>query len=176
VEGLKRDLLIWSSGLFPFFQYAATSVRPALISLYETYYLPLGEDLRPAAKALILALLPGIEEETGDFFDQVCSFCGIDLTGQVYSLLVKLSKAVSPDFFLQNVFLVLISSPASRLAALNYVSRKLVEPTEPLATGTDVGLMIRGIAAVLSDDNMLARRGGLDLLLKVLPLDGPIVK
>jgi len=70
-DGLRRDLLVWSSGLFPFFQAAATSVRPILISLYETYYLPLGEDLRPATKALVLALLPGIEEETGDFFDRV---------------------------------------------------------------------------------------------------------
>lgn len=73
MEGLKRDLLIWSSGLFPFFQYASTSVRPSLISLYETYYIPLGEDLRPATKAMILALLPGVEEETGDFFDRVRS-------------------------------------------------------------------------------------------------------
>lgn len=73
-EGLKRDLLIWSSGLFPFFQFAATSVRPLLINIYETYYLPLGADLRPAAKALILALLPGLEEETGDFFDKVNPF------------------------------------------------------------------------------------------------------
>lgn len=63
--------MIWSSGLFPFFQFAATSVRPILINIYETYYLPLGSDLRPATKALILALLPGVEEETGDFFDRV---------------------------------------------------------------------------------------------------------
>lgn len=26
-ENLKRDLPAWSSGLFPFFQYAATSVK-----------------------------------------------------------------------------------------------------------------------------------------------------
>jgi hypothetical protein len=71
IEGLKRDLLIWSSGLFPFFQFAATSVRPLLINIYETYYLPLREDLRPATKAITIALLPGLEEETGDFFDKV---------------------------------------------------------------------------------------------------------
>ena len=62
---------IWSSGIFPFFQFAATSVRPILLKIYETHYIPLGEDLRPVTKALILALLPGMEEETGDFFDQV---------------------------------------------------------------------------------------------------------
>lgn len=63
--------MIWSSGLFPFFQFAATSVRPILINIFEKYYLPLGHDLRPATKAFILALLPGMEEETGDFFDRV---------------------------------------------------------------------------------------------------------
>ena len=69
--GLKRDLQVWSSGPFPFFQFATTSVRPHLLNIYETYYLPLGSDLRPAAKALLLALLPGMEEETGDFFERV---------------------------------------------------------------------------------------------------------
>ena len=64
-------MLIWSSGLFPFFQFAATSVRPILLNIYEKYYLPLGEDLRPVTKAMLLALLPGMEEETGDFFDRV---------------------------------------------------------------------------------------------------------
>lgn len=68
---MKRDLLVWSSGLFPFFQFAATSVRPIILRLFETYYLPLGDDLRPATKAFILALLPGMEEEAGDFFEPV---------------------------------------------------------------------------------------------------------
>lgn len=163
-EGLKRDLLVWSNGLFPFFQYAATSVRPALLNLYETYYLPLGEDLRPATKAMILALLPGLEEETGDFFDQVLA------------LLNTMSQAVSHQFFLQNIFLVLISSPASRLAAINYLSRQLTEVPEELATSSDVGLLIRGVAAVLGDQNMLVCRGGLDLLLRILPLDGTIFR
>lgn len=92
------------------------------------------------------------------------------------SLLNRLSDAVSPRFFLQNVFLVLISSPASRLAAVNYLARTLTEPPVDLVSGSDVGLLIRGVAAVLGDDNMLVRRGGLDLLLRVLPIDGAIMK
>jgi hypothetical protein len=32
-EGLKRDLPLWSSGLFPFFEYAATSVKVRMISM-----------------------------------------------------------------------------------------------------------------------------------------------
>lgn len=163
-EGLKRDLLIWSSGLFPFFQNASTSVRPGLLSVYETYYLPLGTDLRSATKALILALLPGLEEETGDFFDQV------------YALLNNISDAVSHRFFLQCVFLVMISSPASRLAAINYLAKAMVEAPSDITSGPDTGLMIRGVAAALADDNMLVRRGALDLLLRTLPLNGSILK
>jgi len=88
-EGLKRDLPLWSSGLFPFFEYAATSVKvrnvsvlsvfapnrqniqPVLLDLYDTYYLPMQTGLRPVMKSFILALLPGLEEETGEFFDKV---------------------------------------------------------------------------------------------------------
>lgn len=68
---LRRDLQLWSSGLFPFFQFAATSVRPIILGIYSKFYIPLQEALRPAAKALIIALLPGLEEETGEFFERV---------------------------------------------------------------------------------------------------------
>lgn len=35
------------------------------------YFLPLQVGLRPVMKSFILALLPGLEEETGEFFDKV---------------------------------------------------------------------------------------------------------
>jgi len=94
---------------------------------------------------------------------------------QVLSLLSRISDTVSPTFFLQNVFLVLLSSPASRLSGINYLSRKLVKPPEP-DIKLDLGLLIRGVAAVLDDENSLVRRGGLDLLLRIFPLNGQIYK
>ena len=39
--------------------------------LYDTHYLALQQSLRPITKAFLLALLPGLEEENGEFFDQV---------------------------------------------------------------------------------------------------------
>jgi len=74
-EGLRVDLPLWSSGLFPFFEYAATSVKPTLLNLYDTHYLPLQSGLRPVMKSMILALLPGLEEETGEFFEKVSPGC-----------------------------------------------------------------------------------------------------
>lgn len=42
-----------------------------LLDLYDTYYLPMQVGLRPIMKSFILALLPGLEEETGEFFEKV---------------------------------------------------------------------------------------------------------
>ncbi|KAF7968943.1 hypothetical protein HWV62_28842 [Athelia sp. TMB] len=186
-EGLKRDLPLWSSGLFPFFEYAATSVKPMLLDLYDTYYLPMQGGLRPVMKSFIIALLPGLEEETGEFFDKVLS------------LLDRLSGTVSPSFFLQNVWLIMLTTPGARGTSINYLSRRLPrlnadEGNFPVSlclhtpglsnihadittiVGRDIGLMIRAFASALEDDNLLVRRGALDILLQSIRADSAAVK
>ncbi|KAF8915027.1 Dopey, N-terminal-domain-containing protein [Mucidula mucida] len=152
-EGLKRDLPLWSSGLFPFFEYAATSVK---------------DGLRPVMKSFIIALLPGLEEETGEFFEKVLS------------LLDRLSGAVSQSFFFQNIWLIMLTTPSARGTALNLLARRLPHLTgdeDIISTiGEDMGLMIRAFAAALEDDNLLVRRGALDLLVQSLRLDGNVLK
>ena len=69
--------------------------------------------LRPVMKSFILALLPGLEEETGEFFDQVLN------------LLDRLSTTVSLSFFLENVWLILLTMPPVRGTALTLVSRRV---------------------------------------------------
>jgi hypothetical protein len=39
--------------------------------MFDVYLLPLQSSLRPLIKAFVLALLPGLEEETGDSFEKV---------------------------------------------------------------------------------------------------------
>ncbi|KAF8215761.1 Dopey, N-terminal-domain-containing protein [Mycena galopus ATCC 62051] len=141
-EGLKRDLALWSSGLFPFFEYAATSVKASL--------------------------LPGLEEETGEFFEKVLG------------LLDRLSGTVSPAFFFQNIWLVMLTTPSARGTALNLLARRLprLNAEEDIAViiGRDIGLMIRAFAAALEDDNLLVRRGALDLLLQSLRVDSAAIR
>ncbi|KAG8840312.1 hypothetical protein FRB91_006317, partial [Serendipita sp. 411] len=167
-EGLKRDLHLWSSGLFPFFEYAATAVKPALLMLYDTHYLAIQQSLRPITKAFMLALLPGLEEENGEFFDQVLH------------ILDRLSGIVTPSFFLQNLWLCMITTKTARAPALHYLSRRLpkLSGDEDIAAiiGGDVGLLIRALSSTLEDDNLLVRRSTLDLLLASLPLDGPVIQ
>ncbi|KAL0951843.1 hypothetical protein HGRIS_008504 [Hohenbuehelia grisea] len=167
-EGLKRDLPVWSSGLFPFFEYAATSVKPTLLNLYDTHYLPLQAGLRPIMKSFILALLPGLEEETGEFFEKVLG------------LLDKLSGTVSPSFFFQNIWLIMLTTPSARGTAINFLGRRLprLNANEDITAiiGRDIGLMIRAFAAALEDDNLLVRRGALDILLQSLRVDSVAIQ
>ena len=81
--------------------------------------------LRPVMKSFILALLPGLEEETGEFFDQVLT------------LLDRLSTTVSLSFFLENVWLILLTMPPVRGTALNLVSRRV--PRLVAENGTSLG-------------------------------------
>lgn len=162
-EGLKRDLQIWSPGLFPFLTYSATSVRPALLNIYDTHYLALKSGLHPITKAFILALLPGLEEENGEFFDKVMN------------ILDRLSETVTQAFFLQNLWLVLLTAPTARGTAVAYLSRrfpKLKDQADVTSiVGRDVGLMVRAFAASLEDDDNLVRRGILELLTQSFKLD-----
>jgi len=81
-------------------------------------------------KAFILALLPGLEEETGEFFDKVCvqrlprRRCDC-IVGKVLVLLDRLADSVSQVFFMQNLWLVMITMPPVRGSALNFLSRRL---------------------------------------------------
>lgn len=42
--------------------------------------------------------------------------------------------------------------------------------------GRDMGLMIRAFATALEDDNLLVRRGALDLLEQTLPVESQALK
>lgn len=44
---------------------------------------------------------------------------------QVLSLLDRLSGTVSPSFFLQNIWLVMLTTPSARGTSLTFLSRRL---------------------------------------------------
>lgn len=146
-----------------------------MLEIYETFYLPLGAQLRPIAKALALALLPGIEEETGDFYER----CLV--------LLDCISDAVGRAFFVQCLFLGLLTNPGCRVSAMGYLNRRLApvlaatvgqvpstpSPSETASTdliGPDSGLMVRALSAALADSNVLVLRAVLDFLNSAVPV------
>ncbi|CAG8475177.1 8083_t:CDS:10 [Diversispora eburnea] len=146
-EQLADDLSIYAQGLFPFLQHASMSVKPQLLGIYEKYVFPLRARLRPVMKALLTALLPGLEEE---------------------------GRIVEKSYFFHNMWLVLITSPVLRIPALHYLSRRMPKITSKedvaVVLGDDVGIMVRAFSATLGDRNVLAQRAILDLLVINFPL------
>ena len=174
-----------------------------LLSLFETFISPLDSViLRLALKAITLALLPGLEEETSEEFERTLS------------LLNKFRRAVGqgPDrndgpltvsgdqYYWQSLFLASMTSPSRRPGALAYmvrelpplgrqhvesnhaeepetsgVSRKLLPEIEAV-TAPEPGLLIRCFAAGLQDEQLLIQRGFLDLLVTHLPLHSAVLR
>lgn len=62
-------ILITNIGLFPLLGHAAMNVRPTLLTVYETHFVPLGERLRPGLSGFLSGVLLGLEDGS-DHFDR----------------------------------------------------------------------------------------------------------
>ena len=204
-DALSRDLPLYLPGLSSILSFASLSVRGPFLELLEKHSLKLDpRALRPALKAIILALLPGLEEETSEEFDRTLK------------LLDGFKKAVRPlaaqdlgqnhssgdEYFWQCFFLAAITSNSRRLGALAYMVRNLPklghslssESTSTPANGSRIGgnddsarlaeivtspepgLLLRCFAAGLADEQLLIQRGFLDLLVTNLPLHSRVLQ
>ncbi|KAJ5603949.1 hypothetical protein N7537_006905 [Penicillium hordei] len=202
LEGLSHDLPLYLPGLAPTLTFASLTVRPLFLSLVEGYIVDLEPwAIRPALKAIILALLPGLEEETSDDFEPTLRTINKlrDAAGQLETQRTSEAGA-SGQYFWQCLFLASITNPSRRLGVLAYLNRYLPKlgiadrrpstaggndpqniPPEILAAADSVilpepGLLIRCVASGLSDDQLLVQRNFLDLLVTHLPLSSPILQ
>jgi hypothetical protein len=191
--------------LRPALSFASLSVRGPYLDLLENHFVDLNPtSLRPALKAIVLALLPGLEEETSEDFDRTLK------------LVDKFKVAVRPidsedlsknhssgdDFFWQCFFLASITGQSRRLGALAYLVRHLPRLGEELqqesskgssskddanatelfaklcsvVTSPEPGLLLRCFAAGLCDEQLLIQRGYLDLLVTHLPLHSTVLQ
>lgn len=177
-------------------------MRPLFLSLVEEYIVDLEPwALRPALKAIILALLPGLEEETSEEFESTLRIFNRlrDNAAQLETQRVPESGATG-QYFWQCLFLASITNPSRRLGVLAYLNRYLPKlgiagrrpsvgdsgsiqdvPHEMLAAADSVilpepGLLIRCFASGLSDEQLLVQRNFLDLLVTHLPLNSPILQ
>ncbi|KAL8666829.1 MAG: hypothetical protein Q9202_001069 [Teloschistes flavicans] len=157
--------------------------------------------LRPALKAIILALLPGLEEESSEEFERTHDILGglKNTIGGGTSDEEEAKDVSGHQFFWQCMFLAAITSPSRRLGALAYLQRHLprLAPAKPSSkningktggqekhfphhleavTSPEPGLLIRCFAAGLGDDQLLVQRGFLDLLVTNLPLDSDVLQ
>jgi Dopey, N-terminal len=185
-DGLVEDLAVYLPGVASTLTFASISVRSLFLSLIENHVLKIQTSaLRPALKALILALLPGLEEETSDEFETT-----LRILNQTKH---QFSSAGLAEVFWQNLFLASITSSSRRQGVLAYLTRYLPSlgravPDSPGTTedrdrgAADVsalttpepGLLLRCFSTGLADEQMLVQRAFLDLLVSHLPLHAPL--
>lgn len=159
-----------------------------------------GAALRPALKAIILSLLPGLEDETSEDFDRMVSSLDKlrDAVKNQSDEIVDAKSESGSSHFWQCFFLATITNASRRQGALAFLVRRLprftkqsrrgsvaieaAQPAESLpaeaeaAISPEPGLLIRCFEAGLSDPQLLIQRGFLDLLVSHLPLDSPILQ
>jgi len=74
----------------------------------------------------------------------------------------------------------MLTTPSARGTSLNFLARRLprLNANDDISevVGRDIGLMIRAFAAALEDENLLVRRGALDLLLQSMRADSPAIR
>lgn len=162
-KALSESIYLWLPGLLPVVSFAAFSVKPLVLAILKEQVLNVAS--REIARPMLLSCLPSMEEESGEFFDEVLSL--------VQSLRYRLND---DSFFWQCMMLAVMTSSEVRLGALAYFSRYLPPFTDPLTadaklvTTPDPGLMLRAIQAGLRDTDVLVQRGFLDTLVRCLPL------
>ncbi|XP_041109188.1 protein dopey-1-like isoform X1 [Polyodon spathula] len=157
---LAKDLFLYSSGLFPLLTNAAMSVKPALLCLYEVYYLPLGKTLKPGLQGLLTGVLPGLEEGS-EYYDRT------------NALLEKVAAAVEQSAFYSALWGSILTSPAVRLPGVTFVlfhlNRKLCMEDQLYIIGSDIELMVEAVSTSVQDSSVLVQRSTLDLILFCFP-------
>jgi hypothetical protein len=205
-ESLSRDLPLYFPGLASTLSFASLSVRTPFLDLLEKHMLKLdARALRPALKAIILSVLPGLEEETSEEFERTLKL----LDGFKHSVRSTRGDDLghnhnsADEYFWQCFFLAAITSNTRRLGALAYLTRNLpklgkaisVDSTKSagdesspediesrtsrladLVTSPEPGLLLRCFAAGLADEQLLIQRGFLDLLVTHLPLQSHVLQ
>ncbi|XP_046393858.1 protein dopey-1 homolog isoform X2 [Ischnura elegans] len=158
---LSHELFIYSAGLFPLLGHAAMNVRPSLLTVYETHFVPLGERLRPGLSGFLNGVLPGLEEGS-DYFERT------------NSLLEKVCDGVGGSHFYGCLWECLASNVAIRLPAILFVlshfNKKLSMEDQLHVMGTNIDVMVSALCAALQDSSVLVQRSTLDLLMVGFPM------
>ena len=199
-DALARDLSLYFPGLSSVLSFASLSVRPPFLSLFESHILKLDPaSLRPALKAIILSVLPGLEDETSEDFERM-----VAALDRVRSAVKSQSDEItdvksdgSSSHFWQCFFLATITNASRRQGALAYLVRRLpkfarrgtgsatpdgqaasenLSAEAEAAISPEPGLLIRCFESGLCDNQLLVQRGFLDMLVSHLPLDSPVLQ
>lgn len=158
---LSQELFIYSAGLFPLLGNAAMNVRPKLLDIYETHFVPLADRLCPGLSGFLIGVLSGLEE-------------GSEYHDRTSTLLEKVCEGVEPSFFYGCLWKCVLTNPSVRLPATLYVmghfNKKQNMEDQLHIMGTNVDTLVQALCAAVQDSSVLVQRSVLDLLIVGFPM------
>ncbi|CAF4977890.1 unnamed protein product [Rotaria sp. Silwood1] len=159
---LQRDIILYSYGLFSLLSDAALPVKPILLTLYETYFLPLGEALNPILTGFLVGLFSALEE-------------GADYYNRVIILLDNLANRIDEFYFYTCIWSAINFVSTVRYSAitfiLNHFDKRKNMKVQIYLIGLSRDTMVSAVCICLHDSrDSLAQRSILDFLLICLPI------
>jgi len=153
---LARDLHIYSAGLITLYPFASMQIKPVILNLFQTYYVPLGKSLLPCLSGLVMSLLSGLEEEGSEIYQR--SLRTLD----------RICEITDKVLFFKSLWKGITSAPKFRVASYNYVNaylkkNKTIEADSAFFGGSKA-LVVEAIIRSLQDDSLMVQRGVLELL------------
>lgn len=131
-------------------------IRPKIIDLFNTFYLPLGENLLPCLTGFVMALVPGLEETNSEFYRSIVK------------LLEQVKAKVGAENLYHSLWKTISLNPSVRIGAINFMMETLPKGSNieraqfmPNTSTLVLNAMIRAI----DDPVVLVQRSVLDLLL-----------
>ena len=186
-QRLCDTLNLWLPGILPVISWAAFNVKPMLIELIAKHVISAvslnPETLQELIHPVLLALLPSLEEESGECYSEIWNL--------VNTLKIKLND---DDRFWKCIYMSAITSSDCRLGALNLLnsvsmrndqleaSNEKSLDSELTSNENKTGIsqtegipilayLVRASCNGLNDSNVLVQRGFLDVLVRNLPID-----
>ncbi|GEQ71251.1 hypothetical protein JCM33374_g4932 [Metschnikowia sp. JCM 33374] len=186
IDTLNSQISVWLPGILPVVSFGSMQVKPQVLSLYENNLLLhlTPSTLKEITGPLLLALLPGLEDENSEVFADVMKLLD--------SFKQKLGN--NPHFW-SSLFACILTSPEKRLGALNWCTARLpvfamigsdrearFSAEAQACLSSEPGLLVRAFAAALNTrssfnqaNDIIVMRGFFDLLLSHIPLNSPVI-
>ena len=163
-ECFDEELALYSAGILPFFQNASPENKPAVLSIVEAYFVPVGKEISFAFPGIVTSLLPGLEDGNPDVENQ---------TIQVFD---KLAES-DPSELYGAVWQALLRTPKVRKPAIKFLMKKI--PKDP-QTELDQflpqrNLVVNSIISSLNDEQVLVQRSALDFLKSHFPINNQVL-
>lgn len=198
---LAVEINIWLRGILPLMTYAAMSVKVPLMEVYEKFLIQLPSDtLKLIIKPLLSSLLPGIDDESSEFqpctmklidrlkgnlkddslFWQTCYIITISNKDRRLGALVWMNKRFPSLNVVYDVDTFSDATEVSSIERFNINKKKALELLADdlrSVVSPEPGLLVRALVSCLDTDNdILIKRGVLDLLIQKLHLCSPVLE